>query len=37
MEAAEGHREEARELFEKGTEAHPRAAPLWLERGLFEV
>ena len=37
MEAAEGRAEEARDLFQRGVLAYPRAAPLWLEFGLFEA
>ena len=37
MEAAEGDDAMAADLFADGTAAHPRAATLWLERGLFEA
>ena len=36
MEANEGDDAAARDLFAKGVAAFPRAATLWLERGLFE-
>ena len=35
-EAAAGDADAAREVFRRGVEEQPRAAPLWLEMGLFE-
>ena len=36
-EAAAGDADAAREVFRRGVEEQPRAAPLWLEIGLFET